>query len=138
MSNPNAQGPTPNAQRQSRRLFWLTAPALLSLAGSLSAAPPKPAEVSNPEITAAEVRAHAPLVFAGYGINRPDLGYDDYKDLDVRGRVVLVLRHTPDGDDNGKFGNDAILTKKTMTAREKGAAGILLLTGPATENAEDL
>jgi len=74
--------------------------------------------------------AFAPVVFAGYGINKPDLGYDDYKGLDVRGKIVVVLRHTPDMDDSGKFGPYAALTYKVMTAREKGAAGVLLATGP--------
>ncbi len=75
----------------------------------------------------------APVVFAGYGISQPELSYDDYAGLDVRGKVVLVLRHTPDGDDNGKFGPYAPLTYKLLTAREKGAAGILLATGPLNE-----
>jgi len=80
----------------------------------------------------------APVVFAGYGISKPDLGYDDYKGLDVRGKIVLVLRHTPDGDLDGKFGPYALLTYKTMTARLKGAAGILLVTGPISEQPENL
>jgi hypothetical protein len=73
---------------------------------------------------------YAPVVFAGYGISKPDLGWDDYKGLDVRGKIVIVLRHTPDMDDNGKFGPYAPFTYKVMTAREKGAAGILFATGP--------
>lgn len=80
----------------------------------------------------------APLVFAGYGISQPKLGYDDYKGLDVRGKIVVVLRYTPDGDDQGKFGPYAQLTYKTMTARDKGAAGILLVTGPGSKEPENL
>lgn len=74
--------------------------------------------------------AYASVVFAGYGISKPDLGWDDYKRVDVKGKVVIVLRHTPDMDEDGKFGPYAALTYKVMTAREKGAAGILLVTGP--------
>lgn len=80
----------------------------------------------------------APLVFAGYGISKPDLGYDDYAGLDVKGKIVVVLRYTPDGDLNGKFGPYSQLTYKTMTARDKGAAGVLLVTGPASEQPENL
>ena len=40
-----------------------------------------------------------PVVFAGYGISAPDSKYDDYKDLDVNGKIVLVLRYGPDGND---------------------------------------
>ncbi len=75
------------------------------------------------------------VVFAGYGISRPDLGYDDYKDLNVQGKIVLVLRASPD---DAKFGVAAQINTKTMTAREKGAAGILLATGPLTEQEENL
>ena len=39
------------------------------------------------------------LVFAGYGISAPELGYDDYRDLDVKDKIVLVLRFTPEGYD---------------------------------------
>lgn len=80
----------------------------------------------------------APVVFAGYGISKPDLDYDDYKGLDVRGKIVVVLRHTPDADDTGKFGPYAVLTYKVMTARAKGAAGIVLVTGPLNEGPENL
>lgn len=80
----------------------------------------------------------APLVFAGYGISKPELGYDDYAGLDVRGKIAVILRYTPDGDLNGKFGPYSRLTYKTMTARDKGAAGVLLITGPATDQPENL
>jgi hypothetical protein len=40
-------------------------------------------------------KVRAPLVFAGHGATAKDIGYDDYKDLDVAGKVVIVLRHTP-------------------------------------------
>jgi hypothetical protein len=74
--------------------------------------------------------AYAPVVFAGYGISKPDLGWDDYKRVNVKGKIVIVLRHTPDMDEDGKFAPYAALTYKVMTAREKGAVGVLLVTGP--------
>lgn len=37
----------------------------------------------------------ADIVFAGYGISAPEMGYDDYEGLDVKGKWVLVLRHAP-------------------------------------------
>ena len=91
----------------------------------------------QPVVFSQNASAEAPLVFAGYGISKPDLGWDDYKGLDVRAKIVVVLRHTPDGNDNGKLANAASIMAKTMTAREKGAAGILLLTGP-TNGEENL
>ncbi len=71
-----------------------------------------------------------PIAFAGYGISAPDLKYDDYAGLDVRGKIVVVLRFTPDGEENGKFGPYAGLVSKIATARDKGAAGVLLVRGP--------
>src|SRR4030095_16319701 len=42
-----------------------------------------------------------PLVFAGYGLAIPDLGYDDYKNIDVSGKAVLVFTHEPQEQDPG-------------------------------------
>src|SRR4030066_578123 len=41
----------------------------------------------------------AETVFAGWGISAPDLGYDDYAGLDVKGKFVICFRGTPDGAD---------------------------------------
>jgi aminopeptidase YwaD len=82
--------------------------------------------------------AAAAVVFAGYGITAPDLQYDDYRGLNVKGKIVLVLRHTPDADDNGKFSPHATIRAKAMAARNHGAAGLLLVTGPLNDQPEDL
>ncbi|WP_345225096.1 M28 family peptidase [Hymenobacter koreensis] len=47
----------------------------------------------NPET--ASQRVEAPLVFAGYGISAPELGYDDYAGLDVKGKIVVVIGGAP-------------------------------------------
>ena len=39
----------------------------------------------------------APLVFVGYGLESPPLGIDDYRGLDVRGKIVVTLRGYPKG-----------------------------------------
>ena len=80
----------------------------------------------------------AALVFVGYGISETSLSYDEYAGLDVKGKVVLILRYTPDDNAHGKFGNYAPLRYKVMTAREKGAAGVILITGPISEREENL
>jgi aminopeptidase YwaD len=80
--------------------------------------------------------ASAEVVFAGYGIHAPDLGYDDYAGLDVKGKVVLVLRFSPDGDDPAsKFQPHMALRRKASEARAQGAVALLVATGPigATE-----
>jgi len=82
--------------------------------------------------------ARGGVVFVGYGIAEPSLDYDEYAGINVRGKVVLILRYTPDGDPHGKFANFAPLRYKLMTARAKGAAGVLFITGPASEREENL
>lgn len=72
------------------------------------------------------------LVFGGYGISAPELGYDDYKDIDLKDKVVLVLRGIPAGKPTGPFeaaGSERYgqLRYKAMTAREKGARAILFM-----------
>ena len=44
------------------------------------------------------VSIKGPVVFAGFGITAPELQYDDYKGLDVRGKVVLIFDHEPQED----------------------------------------
>ncbi len=82
--------------------------------------------------------ATAEVVFAGYGITAPDLSYDDYAGLDVKDRIVLVLRYSPDGDDEkSPFSPFAALRFKASLAREKGAKALLVATGPLTKDVAD-
>ena len=65
-----------------------------------------------------------PVVFAGYGISAPEVGYDDYAGVDVRGRVVMVLRYGPEGDDPaGRFGGFLSERYKAATAAARGISG---------------
>jgi len=85
--------------------------------------------------------ANAPLVFVGYGINAPELGWNDYEGIDVRGRIVVMLINDPDfetGDDHG-FGGRAMTyygrwTYKFEEAGRQGAAGAIIIheTAPAS------
>lgn len=83
-----------------------------------------------------DVDLTAPVVFAGFGITAPELGYDDYKGLDARGKIVLVFDHEPQEDDpksifNGT-GNTRYATSrvKLMNAQAHGAVGLLLVAEP--------
>lgn len=83
---------------------------------------------------------NAPLVFVGYGINAPELGWNDYEGVDVRGKIVVILINDPDfetGDDRG-FGGRAMTyygrwTYKFEEAGRQGAAGAIIVheTAPA-------
>ncbi len=78
----------------------------------------------------------ADIVFAGYGIRAPEFGYDDYADLDVIDKVVLVLRYEPGhSDPSSEFDgvattSHALFTRKAELARELGARALLVVTGP--------
>ncbi|HEX9401082.1 MAG TPA: M20/M25/M40 family metallo-hydrolase [Anaeromyxobacter sp.] len=71
------------------------------------------------------------LVFAGYGISAPELGYDDYAGLDVKGKIVLVAQDFPrEADASSPFRDPGRYRYgewryKTINAREHGAAAIV-------------
>lgn len=76
------------------------------------------------------------VVFAGYGITAPALKYDDYEDVDVHGKFVLVFEHEPqETDPNSVFngtGNTPFATTrvKALNAQQHGAIGILIAPEP--------
>lgn len=76
------------------------------------------------------------LVFAGYGISAPELHYDDYAGLDVRGKIVLVLTEEPRGrDPSSPFRRPEAYhyserSHKIINAREHGARGVVLVAHP--------
>jgi hypothetical protein len=83
----------------------------------------------------------AGIVFAGYGITSPKLGYDDYAGLDVAGKVVIVLRYSPRYTDlkSDPFGaNDRTVDasdyrddSKAANAQAHKAAAVLIINGSA-------
>ncbi|HUP18482.1 MAG TPA: M20/M25/M40 family metallo-hydrolase [Gemmatimonadota bacterium] len=84
-------------------------------------------------------RVILPVVFVGYGISAPGIGYDDYAGVDVEGKVVLALRFSPEGDDPGtRFGRYLTERHKAAVARERGARAILFVNPPATEELDRL
>ncbi len=81
------------------------------------------------------------VVFAGYGLVVPDtqsFGYDSYATLDVKDRIVLVLRYFPEDADRATraiLARYADLRYKAMAARQRGAKALLVVTGPRSPNA---
>ncbi len=78
----------------------------------------------------------APVVFAGYGITAPELGYDDYKGLDAKGKIVLLFDHEPQEDDaksifNGTGNTRYATTRvKVMNAQKHGAVAVVVVAEP--------
>ena len=78
---------------------------------------------------------NAGLVFAGYGITAPERNWDDYGDLDVRGKVVVVISGEPDGElFNGEYAtNYQSGAYKADEAFRRGAVGVItLIAQPAS------
>lgn len=76
------------------------------------------------------------VVFAGFGITAPELDYDDYREIDVHGRIVLIFDHEPqetnaasifNGTGNTRY---ATIRVKVLNAQAHGAAGVLIAGEP--------
>jgi hypothetical protein len=68
----------------------------------------------------------AELVFAGWGISAPELGYDDYAGLDANGKFVLCFRGVPDRSESGFQKHDHHRFRMNR-AKEKGALGLFYI-----------
>ncbi|BAV96295.1 M28 family metallopeptidase [Bacillus cereus] len=83
---------------------------------------------------------NAPLVFAGYGVSAPERQWDDFKGVDLKGKVAVVLINDPDFEAGaGPFGGKAMTyygrwTYKYEEAARRGALGLLIVheTDPAS------
>lgn len=83
-----------------------------------------------------------PVVFAGYGATAPEFGYDDYAHLEVKDKIVVVLRYEPAGF-AAKSGNAGLtrhsqLITKAINARNHGAKALILVNGQLDGKEEDL
>jgi hypothetical protein len=85
---------------------------------------------------AREVTVSGRVVFAGFGITAPELNYDDYAGIDVRGKIVLIFNHEPqEADPNSVFngvGNSRYANNnyKLFNAERHGAVAVLTMPDP--------
>ena len=83
----------------------------------------------------------APVVFAGYGATAEEFDYDDYSGIDVKDKIVVVLRYEPPGfaEKSGNTGltRHAQLISKAINARNHGARAIVVLNGKLGDGEED-
>ena len=86
---------------------------------------------------AAPVADRIPLVFAGYGISAPALNYDDFKDVDIRGKALVVFTHEPQEADARSVFDGTSLTPgaavatKAREAVARGAAMLIVADDPS-------
>ncbi|HEY9115685.1 MAG TPA: M20/M25/M40 family metallo-hydrolase [Bacteroidales bacterium] len=86
-----------------------------------------------PMAISSNASVNADVVFAGFGfdIEEDSLNWNDYKNIDVAGKWVLVLRGDPEPDkDNSLFISYADDRSKALVARDKKVAGLILVSGP--------
>ncbi len=87
--------------------------------------------VSNRTLTPT-VDIDAPIVFVGYGITAPEFNWNDYANIDVKGKVILCIVGDPPSTDPSFFGGDALTyygrwTYKFEQAARMGAVGALII-----------
>src|SRR5579863_9525115 len=84
----------------------------------------------------------APLVFAGYGATAEEFHYDDYADLVVKDKIIVILRYEPSGfatksADHGPTQHSQLVTK-AINARNHGAKAVIVVNGKLGDGEEDL
>lgn len=88
----------------------------------------------------------APVVFAGYGATADEFGYDDYAGLDVKDKIVVLLRYEPSGFTakgatqglNRGLTRHAALVTKAINARNHGAKAVVIINGELRTGDQDL
>ena len=95
----------------------------------------------NPAV-ASTTLIEVPLVFAGYGLVAPNVGYDDYEKIDVSGKAVLIFSHEPqERDANSRLNGTRPMPQTTVqgkaaAARAKGARALIVVSDPVHETDE--
>jgi hypothetical protein len=97
----------------------------------------------QPFFTGGNAEVTAPVVFAGYGISAPDLQYDDYRDVNVEGKIVVLIRREPQQDnaesrfDGRNVTSHSYVVTKLKQALDRRAAAVLLVNDPYTVRKEN-
>ncbi|HKL38383.1 MAG TPA: M20/M25/M40 family metallo-hydrolase [Bacteroidales bacterium] len=79
-------------------------------------------------------KVEAPVVFCGYGLSRPEMGYDDFAGVDVEGKIVMEFKSDPRWRLDGKRPGYRSLRKKVDAARDHGALAIMYVSQPNDNN----
>jgi hypothetical protein len=86
--------------------------------------------------------ASGTVVFAGFGITAPEYNYDDYARLDVKGKIVVVLRHEPQEFDDKSVFEGKVYTahsqifSKASNAKIHGAKAVLMVNDVAAHSGD--
>ena len=121
--------------------FTLGSANRLTVAGAGGAR--EPGNGWTPENFAASKSASGSVVYAGYGIVEPQLGWDDYQGQDVRGKVVLVLDGEPGATDpaspfDGLVASESGRSWRKAVAASKNGAAAILFVNPRAKSSPDM
>lgn len=131
--------PVGASYRQAVRIAGMKAKAEASTLAFQTPAGPQAAAFGEDMVMGAgrpqtSVKVDAPLVFVGYGITAPEEKWDDFKGLDLKGKVLVMMVNDPQATEAepGRFGGKALTyygrwTYKFEEAKRRGAAGALLI-----------
>jgi hypothetical protein len=86
---------------------------------------------TGPSLQFTQTDITAPLVFAGYGMVSEEFGLNDYANLDVKGKIVVLLTGRPDSLPSEEAAH--LSSQKTRLAAERGAVGIITVHTPVQE-----
>jgi hypothetical protein len=88
--------------------------------------------ISSGDPMRAETSVEAPVVFVGGGVTAPEQGYDDYKGMDVKGKIVALIFEAPNFESSLKahYSSSEV---KAKNAVDHGAVGVIVLTDPVLE-----
>jgi Zn-dependent M28 family amino/carboxypeptidase len=74
----------------------------------------------------------APLVFVGYGLNIPEVGYNDYADLDLKGKIAVILSGSPSTVTSALAAHYQTRAERWKTLQAAGAIGVVSIPNPAS------
>jgi hypothetical protein len=97
---------------------------------------PMSSQATNTRTVASSDLAGVPVVFAGYGLAVPAVGYDDYGSVDVKGKVALIFSHEPQEQNAASRLNgtrpmpQTTLRSKAALASKHGAVALMVISDP--------
>ncbi len=93
--------------------------------------------LASPNFNTESSEIEAQLVFIGFGVHAPELGYDDYQAIDVKGKIVVLLSSSPEklnANERAYFSNNTV---KFNDAIQRGAVGVISLSVPTGRSTFD-
>ncbi|HWA24587.1 MAG TPA: M28 family peptidase [Lacunisphaera sp.] len=89
--------------------------------------------IASPNVSETSASVTAPAVFVGFGVQAPDLGYDDFAGVDLKGKIAVVLQGAPKRFPSTQRAHHTSTEQKRMLAVKHGAVGLVIALPPWEE-----